>query len=151
MSDDQVSWNAGECPACAVPGTRWEFLATAEQPEGQYAALEITAQAGKGPPLHRHRARAGFYVLEGEYEFVVEGRRVVCRAGGFATIPSSAAHRWRNVGESQGRLLCFVTPGGLEGYFGRIGAPLAGRTAPPPARPGVGGQDAKGLAAEFGI
>lgn len=146
-----VSWAAGECPACAIPGTRWELLATGEQTGGSYAVVEITADPAQGLPLHSHAAREAFYVLEGRFELVIGDQRVICGTGGFATIPPAQPHRWRNVGQSQGRLLCFIVPGGLEGFFRQIGQPVPGRRALPPTLETEPEAVPGDVAARFGI
>jgi hypothetical protein len=52
---------------------------------------------------------------------VVDGR--LC-----AILPRGIPHGFRNVGETPGRFLCVVTPGGLEEYFLEVA-----RCLPPPS------------------
>lgn len=151
MPTSFVHWNAAQCPACAMPGTRWEFLATAEQTEGGFAVVEITADAGKGPPLHRHPAFEAFYVLRGTFEFTIGSDHVVCDQGGFVTIPSNDAHRWRNSGTGEGVLLCFITPAGMENYFAHLGRPIAERTKPRIPTSMAATLEGKALAEAFGV
>ncbi len=45
-----------------------------QQTGGAYALFEATANPGAGPPPHvHHREDEAFYVLEGEYQFLVGG------------------------------------------------------------------------------
>ncbi len=49
---------------------------------GQYALWEAIVPPGGGPPPHTHsREEEGFYVLEGEITFYVEGQPFVATAG----------------------------------------------------------------------
>ena len=58
-----------------------------------------------------------FYVLEGEYEFVVEDRVLQAREGSTVFIPRGAFLDFHNAGDSAGRLLTFCSPGGIEDFF----------------------------------
>jgi mannose-6-phosphate isomerase-like protein (cupin superfamily) len=77
--------------AVARPGDRY-LLAGAELItfilRGQeYSLLENATQAGyAGPPPHRHlRQDEGFYVLEGQFTFHIDGQTVKASAGQFPT------------------------------------------------------------------
>src|SRR2546423_7935948 len=66
----------------AVVGDVYRFLATGEDTNGRYALWEALVPPGGGPPPHVHsREEEGFYVLEGEITFTVNGERVVATAG----------------------------------------------------------------------
>jgi mannose-6-phosphate isomerase-like protein (cupin superfamily) len=71
---------------------------------------------GLGPHAHPGFDEV-FYVLEGEYEFVVEDRVLRAREGGAVFIPRGAFHDFHNAGDSSGRLLTFCSPGGIEDFF----------------------------------
>jgi len=62
----------------AVVGDVYRFLATGEDTNGKYALWEALVPPGGGPPPHVHsREEEGFYILEGEITFTVNGERVV--------------------------------------------------------------------------
>jgi mannose-6-phosphate isomerase-like protein (cupin superfamily) len=75
----------------AVVGDVYRFLATGDDTNGKYALWEAFVGPGGGPPPHVHsREEEGFYVLEGEITFTINGQRVVATAGTagmFANMP----------------------------------------------------------------
>jgi mannose-6-phosphate isomerase-like protein (cupin superfamily) len=77
----------------AVVGDVYRFLATGEDTNGKYALWEAIVPPGGGPPPHGHsREEEGFYILEGEIIFMVNGERVVAQAGTFANMPVGTPH-----------------------------------------------------------
>ena len=137
-------WVFGELVVCKTKS---------EQTGGAYSLFEVVTQPGSGPPPHvQHREDESFYVLEGEYEFLIEGR--ILRAGteSLLYLPRGNLHAHRNVGEGVGRMLMNQTPGGLhECFFEEIGEERRdGFTRPLSEDP----QDAERIAriaAEYGI
>jgi len=78
---------------------------------------------GGGPPPHIHsREDETFQVLEGEYEFTVEGKRFVAKKGTTIFAPRGIPHTYRYLGQAPGRLMCVITPAGFEGFFEAVGA-----------------------------
>jgi mannose-6-phosphate isomerase-like protein (cupin superfamily) len=58
----------------AVVGDVYRFLATGDDTNGKYALFEALVGPGGGPPPHVHsREEEGFYVLEGEITFTING------------------------------------------------------------------------------
>ncbi|HEY7326228.1 MAG TPA: cupin domain-containing protein [Gemmataceae bacterium] len=61
----------------AIVGDVYRFLATGEDTNDQYALWEAIVPPGDGPLPHDHsREAGGFYVLEGEIMFTINGERV---------------------------------------------------------------------------
>src|ERR671937_350534 len=99
----------------AVVGDVYRFLATGEDTNGQYALWEAIVPPGAGPPPHVHsREEEGFYVLEGEITFTVNGERVVATAGTFANVPVGTPHSFKNESSKPAKMLISVAPAGLE-------------------------------------
>ncbi len=73
-------------------------------------------QRGAGPHAHPSFDEV-FYVLEGEYEFVVDDRVLRAREGSVVFIPRGAFHDFHNAGDGPSRLLTFCSPGGIEDFF----------------------------------
>ena len=90
--------------------------------------FEVTTRPGTALPPHvHHREDESFYVLEGEYEFLVDGRTFKVEAGSLLYVPRGALHAHKNVGKGVGRMLLTQTPGGLyELFFEEIGKPVDG-------------------------
>lgn len=121
----------------AVVGDVYRFLATGEETNGKYALLEAIVPPGGGPPPHVHsREEEGFYVLEGEITFTVNGERVVATAGMFANMPVGTPHSFKNESNRPAKMLISVAPAGLEQMFFEVGVPLAegATTALPPTK-----------------
>jgi quercetin dioxygenase-like cupin family protein len=109
----------------AVVGDVYRFLATGDDTNGKYALLEALVPPGGGPPLHVHsREEEGFYVLEGEITFTVNGEKVVAKAGTFANMPVGAPHSFKNESDQPAKMLISVAPAGLERMFFEVGVPL---------------------------
>ena len=88
---------------------------------GNYAIMEDVTQPQCGPPLHRHsREEESFYVLEGDYVFEVDGKRIPAGPGSSVFAPRGTAHAFRNIGNTAGRLLIAVQPAGLDDFFTEI-------------------------------
>jgi mannose-6-phosphate isomerase-like protein (cupin superfamily) len=109
-------WLLGELLTRKVPSRRTG---------GAYSLFEVITHPGAGPPPHvQHREDEAIYVLEGEYEFLVDGSTLRAWAGSLVYVPKGALHAHRNVGEVPGRMLTTHTPGDLyELFFENAGRP----------------------------
>jgi quercetin dioxygenase-like cupin family protein len=96
--------------------------------DGAFFCFEASSSPGFGPPLHSHSYRELFYVLEGEYEFILEEdgerRSVLGRPGTAVSVAGDVPHTFRNAGDSQGRLLFVHMPAALEEFFEEYGVPV---------------------------
>ena len=102
-------WVMGEMATCKI---------TSDQTSGAYSLFEITTQPGDGPPPHvQHWEDESFYVLEGDYEFLDEGRTIRAGVGSLIYVPRGTLHTHKNVGEGVGRMLVSQTPGGAHERF----------------------------------
>lgn len=116
----------------AVVGDTYTFLVTGKDTAGRYALIDMLIPAGGGPPPHRHDFEEMFHVLDGEIEVTLRGETSTAKAGMTVNVPANAPHRFHNATESPVRLLCLVSPAGLEEYFQHFGDPLPSRTSPAP-------------------
>jgi mannose-6-phosphate isomerase-like protein (cupin superfamily) len=107
-------WVLGELVTCKTPS---------EQTGGAYSLFEVTTQpGGRVLPHVQHREDEAFYVLEGEYEFLIEGHTIRASANYLLYVPKGTLHTHKNVGERMGRMLISQTPGGLyERFFEEVG------------------------------
>jgi quercetin dioxygenase-like cupin family protein len=125
----------------AVVGDVYRFLVTGAETNGTYALLDAIVPPGGGPPPHVHsREEEGFYVLEGEIVFTVNGERMVAKAGTFANMPIGTPHSFKNESDRTARMLITLAPAGLERMFVEVGVPLAegATTALPPSKEEIG-------------
>ncbi len=113
----------GEGRTLWVLGELVSYKVTSDQTGGAYSLFEVATKPGSGAPPHvQHRQDEAFYVLEGDYEFLVEGRTITAGAGSLIYVPKGNLHVYRNVGEGTGRMLVSQTPGGLhERFFEEVG------------------------------
>lgn len=90
---------------------------------GIVSLVESHDVTGSGPPPHiHHREDETFQVLAGEYEWTVGGKTFVAGKGATIFAPRGVPHTYRYLGTETGRLMCFITPAGFEGFFEDIGA-----------------------------
>jgi mannose-6-phosphate isomerase-like protein (cupin superfamily) len=71
------------------------------------------AHGGGSRPHIQHREDECFYVLEGRFEFVVEGAKVEAGPGSLVYVPKGNLHAFENTGNTTGRVLVSQTPGGI--------------------------------------
>jgi quercetin dioxygenase-like cupin family protein len=91
--------------------------------DGVLSSVESHDLPGGGPPPHIHsREDETFQVLEGEYEFSVDGKSFIAETGSTVYAPRGIPHTYRCLGPASGRLMCVITPAGFEGFFEAIGA-----------------------------
>ena len=80
--------------------------------------VEIKTMPGAGaPPNHHAGEDESFYVLEGQFEFVVGGDARQVQTGDFVKIPDGAIHAFTCTGDKPGRLLCINAPGDVHDVF----------------------------------
>ena len=114
---------------------------TAAETGGRLGVLEITLSAGEGTPLHVHEREDEFFrVLSGRFGFWYGAEVVELGEGGCIALPRGKAHRLENIGDSDGRILVVVTPGGFEGFFAAV-----------EARRPSGPDEIASIAAEYGV
>ena len=121
----------------SLVGDVYRFLATGEDTDSKYTLIEALVSPGGGPPPHVHsREEEGFYILEGEIAFTIDGKRVVATPGMFANMPVGTPHSFKNETNKPAKMLAMVAPAGLEKMFMEIAMPLAegATTALPPTK-----------------
>ncbi|MGA7858496.1 MAG: cupin domain-containing protein [Terracidiphilus sp.] len=108
-----------------VFGEPIEILLTGEMTDGRSTTIIQTSPPGGGPPPHSHENEDEvFFVLEGDYEFLQNGEWTKAVPGKAVYGPRGHFHTFRNAGTTEGRMLIFIAPAGLERYFAEI-SPLA--------------------------
>jgi quercetin dioxygenase-like cupin family protein len=123
-------------------GASIRLIARAIDTDGRLVVFEQTTPPGWGPPRHVHANEDEIvYVLEGTYEMSLGDERRTVSAGGCAVLPRGIPHGFRNVGETAGRFVCVVTPGGFEEYLLEIA-----RSSPAP-----GPAQLVGMAKPYGL
>jgi len=112
-----IFFEPGEGKAVQARGSAMLFKAVTETTGGAFSLMERTLPvSNRRPQPHTHKGPEGFYVLEGQIEFVVGGESRVGGPGFWALVPSGVAHTFGNAGEAPARLLIIHAPA-AEAYF----------------------------------
>lgn len=98
------------------------FKVVGEDTGGAYALSELTAHPGFGPPPHIHRREdEAYYILEGEFAFVDDGRSFTASKGELVYLPRGRVHAHLASGDVPARALVLVTPAGVEEFVKEAG------------------------------
>lgn len=99
-------------------GTKYSIAAINRDSAGLIGVFEGVVPAGDGPPIHiHHNEDEVICVLEGEYEFWLDGNTTRGGPGTSIFLPRGVPHTFRVRGRNPGRNLGIVTPGGFENFF----------------------------------
>ncbi len=102
------------------------FKISAEDTGGVFAFGYSTTEPGGGPPLHTHTHEDElFVILEGTFEFTVNGDKIIANAGDVIFSPRGTQHTFKNIGETEGKTYLVVTGGNFEKFYGRYSAEVA--------------------------
>jgi quercetin dioxygenase-like cupin family protein len=106
-------WNVlGETIICKVRG---------DETFGRFAVVEETSPPKSAVPPHfHHQTDEIIYVLEGKYEFQIDGRTKTAEKGEMIVIPRGTIHGFRNPLATPGKMLAIITPSGFENFFAEI-------------------------------
>jgi quercetin dioxygenase-like cupin family protein len=108
--------------------------ADSDQTDGRFSVVEFLDFKGSSVPLHlNERWDRGFYVLDGEYVFVIGDETVPASPGTWVFVPRNTPHAWR-CDSAEGRLLNLTVPGGFENFYRQVGENVTDRTQLPPRR-----------------
>ena len=92
---------------------------------------EVPPQSGAPAHLHRNQDET-HYILEGQFEFVLDERKVNADAGSVVYVPRTMMHAFTNTGKEKGKLLFINTPQGpLEQFLVEFGEPVSDPSSPP--------------------
>ncbi len=98
--------------------------------DGAISVVEERALRGYATPPHVHgREDETLYVIEGEVEYVVDGRPGVVTSGEGVFLPRGLAHNFR-VASAEAHFLVIITPGGFEEFFQQVSPPALAERPP---------------------
>lgn len=116
----------------SVLGDRYTFLVTGKESGGAFAMFDFLVPPDHGPPPHEHsREDEAFHVIEGEFEFVLDGQAIRPTPGQCLYAKRGIPHSFRNIGAVAGRMVVVVAPSGLEEFFAEVGTTLPSANAEP--------------------
>jgi quercetin dioxygenase-like cupin family protein len=99
---------------------RVTFLIADEETGGRFSLLEFAAAPPPAPsaPAHRYLdADEPLYVLEGEFQFILNGQEIPAPSGSHIFIPRGTPDAVENIGNATGHMLVLLTPTGFEGFW----------------------------------
>jgi quercetin dioxygenase-like cupin family protein len=107
------------------------FLASSTETGGTFALLETVLPPGAAVEPHQHPEAEWWYVLAGEFSFAIgdPAEVVIAGPGTFLSVPPHVRHAYEHQGQTAGRLLGMLLPGGaggLEAFFRQVGVPVRG-------------------------
>lgn len=107
-----------------ILGARYVFKIRSRDSHGRLCQFIGIIPPGQGSPPHRvHREDKTFLVLEGQFEFLLDQKRIAAKKGGFVSVPRGTIHHFVNSGSNEARLLVTFTPAGChEEMFSEIAA-----------------------------
>jgi quercetin dioxygenase-like cupin family protein len=110
----------------AFPGERVALHVDGRHTEAKFSVGEALLEPGNGQPLHiHHNLDELLYVLDGEIDFQVDGKRFRSGPGGFVFIARGSVHAFRNLSGTQARMLGVFSPGAMDGFFdAMVGQPI---------------------------
>lgn len=106
------------------------FKVSSALTDGQFVICETELPPKASVEPHHHPEAEVFYVLSGQFVFYVSDMRlpISCGSGAFVSVPPHVPHAFGNAGDSSGRILGMMMPGGpdgLESLFRQAGVPVA--------------------------
>lgn len=101
-------------------GSQFTIKVLTSESNGRYTILDVLHKPNIGPAEHRHPAGPEtFCIVEGRYQFFLEGKPIQAEAGDVVCIPTGASHRF--VAGPNGGHVIVISPPNLENYFWEVG------------------------------
>ncbi len=117
----------------AIAGDINSILLSKTDTGGTYSVVEAKVFPEGGPFPHiQTREHEGFYVLDGEITFTVEGKEIFAKPGTFVNIPPNVTHSFKNETDNLAKMLIILAPGGLEDLFVNVGDEVSDPAVQPP-------------------
>ena len=117
----------------AIAGDINSILISKDDTEGTYSVVEANVFPNGGPIPHiQTREHEGFYVLEGEVTFTVDGKEIIAKPGTIVNVPPNVTHSFKNKTDNLAKMLIILAPGGLENLFVEVGDEVSDPTIQPP-------------------
>lgn len=117
------------------PGVQMELLATSDDTSGAWSLFKYEAAPGfQGPAPHWHEEMVeGFYILEGEVDFEIDGEKWRAGPDEFVLIPPRTVHTFGVDSGGSATFLIQISPGGFEAYFRELQELIAEADEWPPS------------------
>lgn len=117
MGKQAVVVGKDEGEKLSVLGTELRFLCLPDQTDKAWSLMEAVLPKDAGPPPHEHPWDEGYYIVEGEVQFVLGDQTRLVKAGDFLYAPGGTVHAFKGASERPARILVFDAPAAAEGFF----------------------------------
>jgi quercetin dioxygenase-like cupin family protein len=113
------------------------LIATSESTGGAFSLLHETAAPGNATPYHLHHVEdEAFFVLDGEFTFICDGKKTIVGPGGYIFLPRNIPHGIRCSSSAPSTMLVLAMPGtGFVGMMTEMAEPAKERVLPVPTAP----------------
>ena len=136
----------------AIVGDINTILASKEDTGGTYSFIEAKVFPGGGPIPHiQTREHEGFYVVEGQIIFIVDGQRIEAKPGTFVNIPPDVLHSFKNETNENAKMIIVLSPAGLEQFFVEASLEVSNNSVKPPPLTDEEKQKLVSLASKYGM
>ncbi len=106
----------------SVTGDINTILASKEETGGTYSFIEAKVFPGGGPIPHTQtREHEGFYIIEGQIAFYVNGQRIEAIPGAFVNVPPNVLHSFKNETHEAAKIIIVLSPAGMKHLFVEVG------------------------------
>ena len=106
-----------------VDGHPITWKATGDTTGGAMSVMEVSVPPKLGAAPHIHnRHDETYYILDGQFEFLLGSAVAVHGTGAFIHIPRGSVHAFTCVSNTWGRMLAIFTPSGMEAFFEDLSA-----------------------------
>jgi len=142
---------SGEGARYEINGQLVTVIARAADTGGIFSAAYVSGGMGSESPFVSHKIEhKTLYVFDGILHVWLPGESRILTPGDSVVIPPNTPHAYR-MASHYTRFLNWMTPGGGEAYYERVGTPVDSHV--PPVRPGhkASLQEQAEVGAEFGI
>jgi quercetin dioxygenase-like cupin family protein len=100
-------------------GAKFTIKVLTSETNGDYTVLDIVHPPNIGPALHMHpKGPETFYIVDGNYEFILDGKSISGKSGDVIFVPKGVPHRF--IVGSQGGRAIVISPPELEFYFFKV-------------------------------
>jgi len=100
-------------------GSKFTIKVLTSESNGNYTVLDVIHPPNVGPALHIHpQGPETFYIIEGNYEFILDDKSIMAKSGDVIFVPKNASHRF--VAGKNGGHIIVISPPQLEFYFWEI-------------------------------
>jgi quercetin dioxygenase-like cupin family protein len=131
------STSKDDAPAYWFLNGLYVLMATSESTGGAFSLIYETAEPGHATPYHLHHFEdEAFFVLDGEFTFICDGKKKILGPGGYIFLPRNIPHGIRCSSSAVSTMLVLAMPGtGFVGMMTEMAEPAKERVLPPPTAP----------------